>query len=69
MAAKKIPALRISSRPPEFRRAGRLWTREPLTVLLSELSKDQVKALDDEPLIVVERVDVEVGELAEGSEK
>jgi hypothetical protein len=50
-----IPALVVSSRSPmgSFRRAGREWTRESITLPLSELTDDQVKALRNEPMLVV----------------
>lgn len=56
---KKQPGLRVSSRPVTFRRAGLAFTREPQDVLLSELTKEQIKAIRDEPLLAVADIEIE----------
>lgn len=69
MAAKKprVPAaagpatrgLKVVSRRPSFCRAGRQFTGEPTIIPLSELTEDEVDALKDEPMLVVQEVDIE----------
>ena len=56
---KKVPGLRVSSRPETFRRGGRVWTREAQEVPLSELGKDAIKAIKDEPLLSVQEITIE----------
>lgn len=36
-----------------FRRAGRAWSRAPITVPIDELSEAQILALEQEPLLAV----------------
>ncbi|MDD3328861.1 MAG: hypothetical protein PHW25_17405 [Zoogloea sp.] len=55
----KVRALRISSRPETRRRAGRVWSRTPQDVPLSELTDDAVKLLKGDPLIVVQEVEID----------
>ena len=59
--APKTTAIRVTSRSPKgaIWRAGRQWSAEPTTVSLTELSKEQVVALREEPLLHVE--DVQLG--------
>lgn len=59
MAAKKevgVPALRISSRPESWRRCGRVWTRTPQDVPVSEFSGAEVERLKAEEMLCVEEV-------------
>ena len=51
--------LTITSRPKSFCRAGRQFTGEPTTIPLSELTDDQFKALNGEPMLVVQEVDID----------
>lgn len=57
----KVKGLRIVSRAPSFRRAGREFTSEPIEIPIDELTKEQVKALREETreLVVVD-VEIEV---------
>ena len=59
-APKKQPALRVSSRPATFRRAGLVFTREAQDVPLSDLTKEQIKAIREEPLLAVADVEIEL---------
>jgi hypothetical protein len=56
---KKQPGLRVSSRPATFRRAGLVFTREAQDVPLSELTKEQIKAIREEPLLAVADIEIE----------
>lgn len=49
--------LRVVTKREGFRRAGREWTGTTV-VPLSELTADQVEALKDEPMLIVDGVDV-----------
>lgn len=57
MATKtpSIPAITVSSRSPmgSFRRAGREWARESVTVPVSDFKPAELQALRDEPMLVV----------------
>lgn len=57
---KKVPALRITAKTERFSRAGETFTREPRTIPTADLTKDQVKALKAEYMLVVEEVEAEV---------
>ena len=46
-------AIKVISRPPIFRRAGRLFTQEPTQILLPDLTDEQIKALRAETNLVV----------------
>ncbi|MGQ3072570.1 MAG: HI1506-related protein [Ferrovibrionaceae bacterium] len=59
-------ALKIVSRPDSFRRAGHEFTSEPKTILLTDLTADQVQALRDEPKLVVVDIDIEDPKPAKG---
>jgi len=50
-------AIQVSSKTDGFRRAGRAWTKEPVTVPLEELSEEQVEALLQEPELTVSFLD------------
>lgn len=56
---KKQPGLRVSSRPETFRRAGLVFTRLAQDVPLSELTKEQIKAIREEPLLAVADIEIE----------
>lgn len=52
---KPIPALKIRSVPPSgFCRSGRRWVPEPQIVPTSDFTQKEIKALRDEPMLVVE---------------
>lgn len=59
------PALRVISRPETFRRAGREFSREAVTIPAEELTEDQLEALENEPELVTTRVYL----TADGSEE
>ena len=50
--------MRIISRPPSFRRAGRVFTSEPTVIPLSELTEEEGQALINEPNLVCTPVDI-----------
>lgn len=55
-----IPAIRVVSRAPsaEFRRGGQVWFHEERTVPLSEFTEEQLEAVRDEPLLVVNDTEI-----------
>ncbi len=57
---KKVAALRVSSRPASFRRAGFEFSRTPRDLVLEELSEAQIRQLNNEPLLSVHEVEIEV---------
>ncbi|HJW81952.1 MAG TPA: HI1506-related protein [Acidiferrobacterales bacterium] len=59
---KKLPGLRIKTKSGTFRRAGLTFSEQPVEKLLSELSKEQVAALKDEPLLSVEQIEIDTVE-------
>lgn len=65
-APTKVAAITVTSRSPQgtFRRAGRAWPAEPTTVAVSEFNAEQLKALRDEPLLVVQDTKLEVASAA-----
>lgn len=50
-------AIQVSAKTDGFRRAGRAWTKAPVTVPLEELSEEQVEALLQEPELTVAFLD------------
>jgi hypothetical protein len=56
---KKQPALKVTCKKESFLRAGRQWTKEPKTVLITDLTQGQVKVLKAEPMLIVEEVEIE----------
>lgn len=50
------PALRVSSVPERFWRAGMAFGREPVVVPLTDLTAEQADAIRSEPLLRVEEV-------------
>lgn len=46
-------AIMVVSEVEGFRRAGRAWSRTPITVPIDELSEAQILALEQEPLLAV----------------
>lgn len=57
----KVPALRVRSCSPSgtFRRAGEEFSREPRTIPLADLRQDQIKRIREEPMLVVEDVEID----------
>ncbi len=56
--AKKIPALRVTTKREGFRRAGIEWNGTA-TVPLDQLSEDDIKALEEEPMLIVEQTEMD----------
>lgn len=48
-----MPAITVIGPKGGFRRAGREFGPEPVTIPLDELTGDQIKALRDEPMLAV----------------
>lgn len=48
-----VEAITVVSEVEGFRRAGRAWSRTPITVPIDELSEAQILALEQEPLLAV----------------
>ncbi len=59
-SVKKVPGIRIVSKSDSFRRAGLVFTKQPTDVPLSELSRTQREALAAEPMLTIERIEIEV---------
>jgi len=57
-AAKAIAGLKISSSKQGFRRAGFSFGKEPVEIPLSDLSKEQVNMLKNEPLLAVAEITI-----------
>jgi hypothetical protein len=55
----KVPALRVVSKHDGFRRTDRAWSKEATTVKLSELSEEDIKAIKEEPMLVVTEVEID----------
>lgn len=61
-------AIKVISRPAQFRRAGLVFTSEPRTIPLADLTEEQLEALRAETNLVV--VDVELpAEVVDGEKK
>ena len=60
--SSSIPALKVTSRPDSFCRAGRRWTKEPQIVPLSEFKPEQVESLKAESNLVVEETAMDAPE-------
>ena len=58
--APDVVAVQVRALTERFRRAGREFTREPVTIPRDELSDAELKQLLDEPLLAVEIVAGEV---------
>lgn len=64
----KVAALKITSRPATFNRAGHQFSAEPTTILLADLKQEQVDKLKAEPNLVVADVEIDVPD-EEGKEE
>lgn len=53
-----VKALSVQSKRDGFRRAGRVWSKECIVVPLSELTKDEIKQIRNESMLIVEDIDV-----------
>lgn len=56
----KVPAISVRSIPESFWRARRQFTQEAQTLLLSELNDEDLAEIEAEPLLAVQRTEVEV---------
>lgn len=56
---KKVPALSVVSKHDGFRRTNRAWRTSPTVVKLSELSVDEIKAIKEEPMLIVTEIEVD----------
>lgn len=66
-AAKvKVAAIKVSSAREGFRRGGHVFGREAVTLLVSDLTKDQLAQIKGERLLAV--ADVEVDDEAKAAE-
>lgn len=50
--------LKVTARADHFRRAGFAFTGEARVIPLSDLTEEQVEQLKNEPLLVVQEVDI-----------
>lgn len=55
---KMLDGIFVRSLAPRFRRAGFEFTREGYGLLLADLSEEQLKAIEGEPLLSVERIEI-----------
>lgn len=58
-AGEPTVGLRVIARRDSFRRAGRVFGREPVTIPLSELSEEEATAIKDETQLIVDMVSIE----------
>ncbi len=56
--AQKKSALKIHATQDSRWRAGMKFGRDPQTILVSKLSKEKIKLLQADPLLVVESIEV-----------
>jgi Mu-like prophage FluMu N-terminal domain len=63
--AETVKGLRVVGRSEGFRRAGRAFGAVPVEIVLSDLSKEQIKALRDERQLVVTDIEIELPAEAE----
>ncbi len=66
MAKKKVPVIQVTAKREKFRRAGFEFTHETRTIPVVDLSKEQLKAIKAEAMLVVVEGEMEVA--TEGSE-
>lgn len=57
---KKAKALRITCVVDGFWRAGRQWSKQPITVPLDDLNNKELKLITGEAKLAVEHVDIDV---------
>lgn len=61
--------IQVVARPARFRRAGREFTQVPTEIDVADLSPDQLKALREEPNLVVSAVADTEADKAKGAKK
>jgi hypothetical protein len=59
-AGAATEGLKVTSRPPTFRRAGYAFSAEPRVIPLSELSEEQLALIEADTSLVSQRVAIEV---------
>lgn len=62
-----VKGIRVKTAQVGFRRGGREWT-DTTEVPISELSKAQLQQIRDEPLLLVEDIDIEVAPVVDSAE-
>lgn len=62
---KTAPGIRVTTAQKGFRRGGRNWSGTT-EVLVSEFTKEQLKQIRDEPLLVIENIEIELPADADG---
>lgn len=55
---KKVAGLRVTTKKDGFRRGGRAWVGST-DVPADELTKEQIAAIKDEPMLSVEEIEIE----------
>lgn len=58
VAPQMLEGIFVRSLAPSFRRAGFEFTREGHGLLLADLSEEQLKAIESEPLLSVQYVEI-----------
>ena len=53
LSAPGVTHLQVRSQVDGFRRAGRAWSVEPVTVPIEDFTNDQIEQLIAEPMLVV----------------
>lgn len=59
ITAGKVAGLRVTARQAGFRRAGRAWSTDPTDVPESDFTDDQIDALLDDPMLIVEEIEID----------
>lgn len=57
--AVKVTALSVTSSREGFRRAGYVFGKEKVTIVLSDLSKEQVRQINDDPQLTITEIEIE----------
>ncbi len=65
--AGQVEGIRVRSLPDTFRRAGIAFTREGIELALDDLSQEQLSAIEDEPLLSVQYVNIAAAESDAGA--
>ncbi|MCX7172602.1 MAG: HI1506-related protein [Proteobacteria bacterium] len=59
---KTVRGILVKSKVAGFRRAGMAWGTEPVGIALTDLTREQLKQIRVEPMLVVEDADIPVVE-------
>lgn len=65
----KVTVLRVISKRDSFRRAGYQFSAEPTDIPITDLSKDQRAAIDDDPSLVAYETDIDIPDDAAAAAK